>query len=169
VTRTAGAAGMVALLLALSTAPAEAQARPGAEPYMGVMVGAHTGINYLFEGFLIGGQAVFLLDPWGRVSFIPNAQYEIRRGLRDWQANLDGALMPVPGVYVGGGVSYRNSIFDEEVGRETVRGASFFFGYRPPPVPGRIVPHIELRWSFIGDIRPRMLTAGVSFPLVLFR
>ena len=136
---------------------------------MGVTMGAHVGVDYLFEGFLIGGQAHFLLDPWGRIALIPNAEYEIRRGLRDWQANLDASVMPVLGVYVGGGVAFRNSIFDEEVGRETVQGWSFFFGYRAPPAPRRVSPHVELRWSFVGDIKPRMLTVGVNYPLVLFR
>jgi hypothetical protein len=156
------------LLLALSL-PLTAQ-QPGATaPYMGALIGAHVGVDYLFEGFLIGGQAHLLLDPWGRVSIIPNAEYEFRRGLRDWQANLDLAVMPVRGVYVGGGLAYRNSIFDEEVGRATESGYSAFIGYREPARPGRISPQIELRWSFVADIKPRMLTVGGNYPLLLFR
>jgi hypothetical protein len=169
VRRAAGvSAAAAALALALST-PVLAQPGTPQTQWMGAMIGAHVGVDYLFEGFLIGGQGHLLLDPWGRVSLIPSAEYEIRRGLRDWQANLDAAVMPIPGVYVGGGLSYRNSIFEEEVGRETLRGYSVFVGYRAPPAPGRFVPQIELRWSFIGDIRPRMLTAGVNYPLLLFR
>jgi hypothetical protein len=168
VRRAGGVFAAAAAILFTISPPISAQ--PAATgPYMGAMIGAHVGVDYLFEGFLIGGQGHLLLDPWGRVSLIPSAEYEIRRGLRDWQANVDAAVMPLSGLYLGGGVSYRNSIFDEEVGRETVQGYSVFVGYRAPAAPRRFVPQIELRWSFIGDIRPRMLTAGVNYPLFLFR
>ena len=168
-TRAALWCAALALSLAAGAGAVSAQPAQAGQPYMGATIGAHVGVDYLFEGFVIGGQAHLHLDPWGRIALIPNAEYEIRRGLRDWQANLDASLSPILGVYVGGGVAYRNSIFDEEVGRETIRGYSVFVGYRAPPLPGRINPHIELRWSFIGDIRPRMLTVGVNYPLFLFR
>jgi hypothetical protein len=136
---------------------------------MGVSLGPHVGINYLFEGFLIGGQAVLHLDPWGLVQAMPSAQLEFRQGIRDWQANADASVSPFRGVYLGGGFAFRNSIFDETVGRETVRGGSFFVGYREPPIPRRISPQVELRWTFVAGIRPRMITIGVSYPVLLFR
>jgi hypothetical protein len=136
---------------------------------MGLSLGAHVGVDYLFEGFLIGGQGVVMVDPWGILQIVPNAEFEFRQGLRDWQANADASISPVRGIFVGGGVAYRNSIFDEVVGRETRRGSSVFVGYREPAAPRRINPQVELRWTFVAGIRPRMLTIGVNYPILLFR
>ena len=161
---------IAAFALLFLTTPIAASAPGRAQgPFMGALVGAHVGVDYLFEGLLVGGQTILQLDPWGRLSLIPNAELEFRQGLRDWQANADAAVMPFPGVYVGGGASWRNTIFDEEEGRATRHGWSFFFGYRDPPSPRRFSPQIELRWSFISDIEPRMLTIGLNFPVLLFQ
>ena len=152
--------------VAAPTTPLSAQ---DAGPWMGAMVGAHAGVDYLFDGFVAGGQAIFLVDPWGRLALIPNAELEFRRGLRDWQANADAAVMPARGIFVGGGLAWRNTIFEEELGRETKQGYSAFVGYREPPSPGQFAPQIELRWSFIDRLRPRTLTIGLNFPVLLFR
>jgi hypothetical protein len=136
---------------------------------MGVSLGAHVGINYLFEGFLIGGQGVLHVDPWGLLQLMPSAQIEFRQGIRDWQANADASLTAYRGIYLGGGLAYRNSIFDETAGRETVRGTSVFVGFREPAIPRRVAPQLELRWTFVAGIRPRMITIGVNYPVLLFR
>lgn len=160
------AASFLGMGLGATAAPLSAQ--EGGE-WMGVMLGAHAGVDYLFDGFVAGGQAIFMVDPWGRLSLVPNAEVEFRRGLRDWQANADLAVAPVSGVALGGGLSWRNTIYEEEAGRETRRGYSVFVGYRAPPSPRRFGPQIELRWSFIDRLRPRTLTIGVNFPVLLFR
>ena len=136
---------------------------------MGMALGAHVGVDYLFEGFLIGGQGLLMLDPWGLVQLMPNAELEFRQGIRDWQANADASVSPLRGIYLGGGIAFRNSIFDEVEGRATRRGSSFFVGYREPAAPRRIMPQVELRWTFVAGIRPRMLTIGVNYPILLFR
>jgi hypothetical protein len=160
-------------LLALATStPASAQGpQPGGLVWQGVLLGAHVGVQNqsLFEGLLLGGQAHVLLDPWGKVVLMPSAEFEFRNGIRDWQANADAAVMPFRGVYLGGGFAYRNTVYEEEIGRETRRGYSVFLGVRAPPVPGRFSTQIELRWSFISELRPRMLTLGVNFPVLLIR
>jgi hypothetical protein len=166
------AARLTLLALGVFAAPVatlEGQQGSSTGQWMGALLGAHVGIDYLFEGFVVGGQTIFLVDPWGRLALIPNAEIELRQGIRDWQANADAALMPLRGVYVGGGLAWRNTIFDEQAGRETRRGYSAFVGYRDPPAPGRVSPQIELRWSFIAGIRPRTLTLGANYPLLLFR
>jgi hypothetical protein len=166
-------ATVAALLLALATAaPGRAQGpQAGGLVWQGVLLGAHVGVQNqsLFEGVLLGGQAHVLLDPWGKLVLMPNAEIEFRNGVRDWQANADAAVMPLRGIYVGGGFAYRNTVYEEELGRETRRGYSVFFGLRSPPVPGRLSTQIELRWSFISELRPRMLTLGVNFPVLLIR
>lgn len=162
----------VSILLLVAVLPASAQGPGGGggpPRYMGVSLGAHVGIDYLFEGFLIGGQGIFQIDPWGFVQLMPNAELEFRQGIRDWQANADASVSPVRGIYLGGGVAYRNSIFEEADGRETRRGSSVFVGYRDRAAPRRINPQVELRWTFVADIRPRMLTIGVNYPVLLFR
>jgi hypothetical protein len=134
-----------------------------------VLLGAHVGMEQhaAFEGLLLGGQAHVLVDPWGRVTLLPNAHFEFRNGVRDWQANADAAFMPTRSLYLGGGLAFRNTIYDEELGRETRRGYSLFLGLRAPAVQGRLSAQIEVRWSFISQLRPRTLTVGLNYPVLI--
>lgn len=148
-----------------------AQPEPGGRWNQGVLVGAHIGMENqgLFEGFLIGGQTHLMVDPWGIVTLMPNGEFEFRNGVRDWQANADIALVPRPGIYVGSGFAFRNSVYGEELVRETRRGYSIFFGLRSPPSPLKIGVQLELRWSFISQQKPRQFTVGANFPVLLIR
>lgn len=159
-------------LFLASAAPSAGQALqrpPSSEPHRGLLVGAHVGIDYLFDGLVLGGQAHVLPDPWGRFALVPNAQVELRRGIRDWQANVDATAMPVQGFYVGAGVAYRSTIYPDEEDRETRRGYSLLFGLRPPAQPGDLGFHVQLRWTFVSDIVPRTVTIGADYPLLLWR
>jgi len=164
---------LLATLLALEVsgslaAPLHAQQPRRVSPTaMGVTAGLHAGLDYLFDGILLGGQVHIMPDPWGRVLLMPNAQMQFRQGLRDWQANGDAAIRITPAFYAGGGVAYRNTIFDEDIGRETRSGYSVIIGFRDQPSPGRIATQIELRWSVISNIRPRMFTIGLNYPLLI--
>jgi hypothetical protein len=162
-----------AVVLALSLAmPAHGQAPQGPIAWnQGVLLGVHAGVDHqsVFEAVVIGGQAHLMLDPWGRITLLPNAEFEFRQGVRDWQANVDLAVMPTRGVYVGSGIAYRNTQYDEEQVRETRRGYSIFLGLRTPPAPRRFGTQVELRWSFISHVRPRTLTVGFNFPMLLVR
>jgi hypothetical protein len=151
--------------------PVAAQPVPGGRWNQGVLIGAHVGMENqsLFEGVLLGGQMHFMMDPWGIVSFVPSGEFEFRNGVRDWQANADIALMPRPGIYVGSGFAFRNSVYGEELVRETRRGYSLFFGLRAPPTPMKIGVQLELRWTFVSQQKPRMITVGANFPLLLIR
>jgi hypothetical protein len=164
---TAGA--LLALAVAMPASGQEAQGGGGWN--QGILMGAHVGVDHqaVFEAIVIGGQAHFMLDPWGRVTFLPNGEFEFRQGVRDWQANADLAVMPTRGVYVGGGIAFRNTQYGEEQIRETRRGHSLFLGLRTPPAPRRIGTQVELRWSFVSSVRPRTLTVGFNFPMLLIR
>jgi hypothetical protein len=163
--------GTACLLQAVALAqPVAAQGPPPAGGWnQGILLGGHVGLDHqaLFEAVVVGGQAHIMLDPWGRVTLLPNAELEFRSGIRDWQANADLAVMPTRGVYVGGGLAYRNTQYEEDVGKETRRGYSIFIGLRTPPAPRRFGVQGEMRWSFVSHVRPRVLSVGANFPLLL--
>jgi hypothetical protein len=166
-------AGTACLLQAVALAlPVGAQGpQAGGGWNQGILLGAHAGLDHqaLFEAVVLGGQAHLMLDPWGWVTLMPNAELEFRSGVRDWQANGDIAVMPTRGIYAGAGIAYRNTLYDEAVGRETRRGYSIFLGLRTPPAPLRFGVQVEVRWSFISHVRPRTLIVGANFPLLLIR
>jgi hypothetical protein len=133
------------------------------------LVGAKAGVDYLFDGYVVGAQALILPDPWGRVVLMPSAEKEFRQGLQDWQVNADIAFMLTRGFYLGGGFAQRNTIYDETIGKETRSGHSIILGFREPPSSGRLGTQVEMRWSVISFMRPRTITLGMNYPLVLFR
>ena len=153
-------------------AGAEAQTPGGGSSPVtgGVLAGARVGYDFFTEGLVAGGQLHFLLDPWGWVDLMPNAEASFSGGAKTWQANADVALTPIRGLYFGGGAAFRNTIYETEGGRETRTGYTIFAGIRSPPTRGEINPQVELRWTFIGDIqRPKTVTVGVNWPLLLWR
>ena len=160
-------------LLLFSAGPLAAQV-PGAGPPRsthGILVGARVGVDYFDDALMLGGQTHFLLDPWGLIDLMPNAEVSFKGGVRKWQLNADLAVMPSRGgLYLGGGGAFRNTLYEVEKGRETRTGYSVFVGIRPPPEPGEINVQVELRWSFISDFeRPRSVSVGANWPLLVWR
>jgi hypothetical protein len=135
-----------------------------------VLAGARVGIDYFTDAPVIGLQLHLLPDPWGIFDLMPNGEFSFRGGGTNWQLNADLAVIPVPGLYAGGGVAFRNTLYDEALGKETRTGYSLFAGIRPRAERGEINPQIEMRWTFVGDfVRPRTITVGANWPLVLWR
>ena len=164
--RARGRLAILLLLLACFTPPLSGQGPGQASPAgRGVLLGAHIGLDYLFDGFVVGGQGHFILDPWGVLDLMPNGEAEFRQGITDWQLNADLAVQPIRGLYLGGGAAFRNTIYRESEGRETRRGYSVFAGVRPPGS-GLLRPQLEMRWTVVGGLRPRVISVGVNFPLL---
>lgn len=161
---------LLLLVLVPGTVGAQERRGPPARPRpQAVMVGARVGVDYFNDAFVMGAQSHLILDPWGVVDLMPNAEVAFFRGTRDWQLNADVAILPVRGFYGGGGAAFRNSVYDFEVGeRETRTGYSFFLGLLVPPGRRSIATQVELRWSFIDDKEPRSVTIGANWPLLLW-
>jgi len=168
--RTPRAFPFLILILILIPAPLLAQGPSAQAPAQGVVAGARVGIDYFSDALVLGAQVHIQPDPWGLFDLMPNAEVSRRGGSNNWQLNADLAVMPLRGLYAGGGAAFRHTLYEEDRGLETRTGYSVFAGLRPPPERGELNPQIELRWTFVGDFqRPRTITVGANWPLLLWR
>ena len=72
------------------------------------------------------------------------------------------------GIYGGGGLAVRNSIFDSDTGggRTTETGFGLVVGVKSGG-PAGLGTQVEFRWVFLNgvDYDPRAVTLGLNFPL----
>jgi len=146
------------------------QRRRAPAPYRGVAIGARLGQEYDIDAWAVGGQLRATFDPWGAIELMPNGDvYFLRQGEgRDWQLNADAAVALL-GIYVGGGLAFLNGRFEVDEPDETRTGYNLFAGLRAPLAPGRFGFQAEFRWSWVDDRKPRTVSIGLNYPLVLWR
>jgi hypothetical protein len=131
-------------------------------------VGGHFGYDDNSSGEVVGAQiripivrsARFELMPSGDITFLP--------GLKEYQFNADAVFVTGGrrgGLYAGGGLAVRNTLFPGGVGRQTATGWGWVAGIRSSPG-SRIGIQLEARQIHVDEsLKPRLLTFGVNFPL----
>ena len=134
-------------------------------------VGVRLGYDQAARGEVIGAQLRIPVIPDGRVELMPGGDITFLTGLRDYGFNLDALFVSGGrrgGVYGGGGLALRNSLFTDEPGadRETKAGFGLVAGVKGGG-PGPFGTQVEFRWIFLpdDDYDPRTISLGVNFPL----
>lgn len=150
------------------TAPTEARAQgPGDDVRSGVLVGGRVGFDLRNEALVLGAQSHLLLDPWGVTALMPNAEVAFLSGITEYQLNADAAAVLFQGLYFGGGAAFRNTVF-EGPEREWRTGYNLFVGFRSPLRREGLSTQLELRWTFVEEFRPRIVSVGVNVPVAVF-
>lgn len=166
------------LLLAVSGAiPHAARAQApgggtGSSSWPAPVAGLRFGYDQTARGEVVGAQVRVPVLRSGKVELVPNADITFLTGLREYGYNLDAVFVPggiQGGIYLGGGLALRNSVFGAPgggSGRGTETGFGAVVGARTG-VSGRIGTQVEFRWIFLNgvDYEPRAVTLGVNFSL----
>lgn len=160
------------LAVALATLPASAsgQRRPSspATGWPPVEIGIHGGFDYRSTGSVFGGQMRIPLLRSGFVELVPNGSVNFVRELRESMvgADLVGVLGGRQGgVYVGGGVTWRNALYDGV--KTTKTEPTIVVGLRSSRTFGApFGVQLEVRWIQVSaPIKPKFLTFGLNVPL----
>ncbi len=165
---------LVALLgFLLLGSPVDAQlSQPGASAgWAPIQVGVRGGYDYNSTGYLLGAQLHIPLLPTGIVEIMPNADVTFLKGLKEYQYGVEAVFVTGGrrgGLYAGGGIGWRNSIYEQAPKRETKTTPTVVVGLRANEIPSiHLVPQVEVRWIFLPDVKvdPRVLSFGVNLPL----
>ena len=107
----------------------------------------------------------------GKLELVPHANVTFATGLKEYAYGAELVLVPAGrrgGLYGGGGIAYRNTIFGTGVSdeRQTFTGFSGVIGLKSG-TGGAVGSQIELRWVFLDDapVDPRVITFGVNIAL----
>ncbi len=165
-----GLSGALALLLLAAPAAVAAQ-QPGAdEGWPAPAIGVRVGFDQSASGEVLGAQLRVPVLPSGRLELVPNADITFLNNLREYGFNVDAVFVSggrQGGLYLGGGLAMRNSIFTAEIGgpRETEVGFGAVVGLKGGG-PAGLMTQVEFRWSFLPDVDydPRAITLGLNFP-----
>lgn len=170
-TRTLRAALPLVVALALTPAATSAQGVPGrsARGWPPALIGFRFGYDNNASASVVGAQLRIPVIPSGRAELVPNGEITFRRGLREYDYSID--LVGVTGgrrggIFAGGGVTWRDTIYDGP-GRETKVWGDVVAGVRTGPL-GEVPlsAQLEIRWIFLHSaVDPRLLTFGVNLPL----
>jgi hypothetical protein len=171
---------VLALALSLAAPVAlAAQAGPGGQdefpgPWAPPQIGVRGGYDNQQRRWVLGGQLRLPVVPQGQVELMPSVDVTFARGLKEYQYNLELVYVldgRSGGIYGGGGVGWRNTVFNEDptdptVLRETHAGFTAVLGIRIVEL-GVVVPQIEYRGVFIGaaPVNYQQLTLGVNLAL----
>lgn len=174
--RTAATVFLITFGVLSITSPAEAQQRPPSGPgaaqgWAPIQIGAAVGFDNNSRGTITGAYLRIPVLPSGAAELIPGGDITFHsRGLKDYEFTLDGVYVvggPGGGLYGGGGLAMRSSIWDESGVRETKSGPTAVLGLKTQAVGGGPVGiQIQVRWMWVDeDIRPQTMTFGLNFPL----
>lgn len=162
----------LALLLVLPAA-ASAQRPSGGSPggWSPAQIGLHVGYDNNASATVLGGQLRVPVVPAGWLEVMPGGDVTFLTGLKEYQLNLDAVAVlggERGGLYGGGGLALRNSVYGEGLDRETRTGANVVVGLATRGRFGDIPLGVqfEARWVFLdADFDPRVFTFGVNVPL----
>lgn len=171
----AGLLALAALLIPLLSVPVAAQAPPedagGGQTWAPASVGLRVGYDDNSSGTVAGAQLRVPVVPAGWLELVPSADVTFLTGLKEYQANMDAVYVGGSrsgGLYAGGGLALRNSIYGEDGERETRTGANLVLGLVTRGV-FQGLPlgvQVEARWTFLdADFNPRSITLGANVPL----
>lgn len=166
-----GLFGALALLAFTAPIDVAAQQPDADEGWPAPAVGVRIGFDQSASGEVIGAQIRVPVLPSGRLELVPNADVTFLNNLKEYGFNVDAVFVSGGrrgGLYLGGGLAMRNSIFTAEIGgaRETEVGYGAVVGLKAGG-PAGLVTQVEFRWSFLPDVDydPRGITIGLNFPL----
>ena len=161
----------VGLFLALP-ATAAAQRPSGSSPgWLPAQAGLHMGYDNNANATVVGAQLRVPVIPTGHVELLPSSDVTFLPGLKEYQLNADAVFVTggrSGGLYGGGGLALRNSIFTGGGERETRSGANVVVGLTTRGRLGGVPMGIQLegRWVFLdAEFDPRLFTFGVNLPL----
>ena len=131
-------------------------------------IGVHGGWDDLSRGTVLGAQLRVPVSADGRVEVVPSGNVTFVTGLKEYQLNVDAAYTlggRNAGLYVAGGLAVRNTVFSGP-DKETKVGFGLAGGLRTGSGDAPLGIQLEYRQIFVdSDLRPRVLTFGLNFPL----
>jgi len=136
-----------------------------------IQVGARAGYDNNANATVLGAQLRIPVVPRGWLELMPSGDITFLTGLKEYQFNADAVVLlggPRGGLYGGGGLALRNTIFAGRDERETRAGANVVVGLSTRAQMGDVPlgVQIEARWVFLdAEFDPRVFTFGVNLPL----
>ena len=132
-------------------------------------LGARVGYDNKQQNEVLGAQLRLPVLPSGELELMPSMDVTFLLGLKEYQYNIEAVYVldgRTGGLYAGGGLGFRNSIFADGQGRRTETGYTVVAGFRLVG-PYLIVPQLEYRWVFIDEapVTYQQLTIGVNVAL----
>lgn len=162
----------VLILGALAPVALEAQRRTStAAPTGGwapMSIGAHVGYDNNSQATILGAQIHAPIVRSGMIEFMPSGNVTFLTGLKEYQLNLDAVWVSGGrngGLYAGGGVAARNTVYEIGSERETRVGGSGVVGLRSGS--GSIAGiQLEARKTWLdADFSPTAFTIGINISL----
>lgn len=146
-----------------------AQAGPGAPGPAGwapPSVGVRFGWDNKQRNEVLGAAVRLPILPSGQVELMGGTEVTFLRNLTEYEFNAEAVYVQggrAGGVYGGGGLGLRNTIYPGSVERRTELGFTLVVGVRLTGL-GILVPQVESRWIFIDDapFTFQTLTLGVN-------
>lgn len=159
---------LLALVLLFLPAGAAAQSGSGWSP---AQVGLRVGYDNNANATVVGAQLRLPVLPAGWLELVPSGDVTFLPGLKEYQFNGDAVFVlggRRGGLYGGGGVAVRSSVFDADGDRETRTGTNLVVGLTTRALLADVPlgVQIEARWVFLdADFDPRLFSFGVNVPL----
>lgn len=168
---------VLAALVVLASS-ADAQVRRGrAQPETPRWAPLALGVRFGWEqdrianGSMVGGELRIPVLRSGQVEIVPSADIIWLQNTREYQYNADVLFVPQGprgGVFLGGGLGWRDSLYGAVTAgepRRTYLGYNLVIGGRTAIGPVQLAA--TLRWIFLdgSEFSPNALTLGLSYPL----
>lgn len=135
---------------------------PWAPPSLGV----RGGYDNKQQSWILGAQLRLPILPGGEVELMPNADVTFLTGLKEYEYNLEAVYVldgRAGGLYLGGGLGLRDTIYPTGSGRQTKAGYTVVGGFR---IAGssHFAPQLEYRFISIGaaPINYQQITLGLN-------
>lgn len=137
--------------------------------WMPIRIGPRIGYELRNSSLVLGAGARIPVIPSGAIEVLPSFDVTFQTGLKEYEYNLE-AVYAYGGrhgaLYGGGGLAWRNTIFEGKTGRQTKQGYSIVIGLRSFPVTSHFETQFEFRWIFVDPVlRPRVFSLGINIPL----
>ena len=165
----------LATVALMAPGPARAQRRPPPPQSAGsgwapISAGLRIGYEDKSSSLVFGAGMRIPVIPNGSIQLLPSADITFVPKLKEYEYNLEAVYVYGDrngGVYAGGGLAWRNTIFDGQSGRQTKQGHTIVVGLvSSPNGRARLGTQIELRWIFVDPVlKPRVFSFGVNLPL----
>ena len=172
--RVVASVALVALVALAVPTGADAQVRRGraveqpAPPWQPIAVGVRFGWDNRANGEVLGGQVRIPVLRNGVVELVPNADMIFLNNSKEYHYGADLSLVPggpAGGIFVSGGIAWRDTPLGRVGGRQTYFGWVATLGGKTGL--GPIELEAAIKWVFLNDTsyQPNAVTIGVNLPL----